>query len=131
MTDRKEVLKRYAAASAADDLEAMAAFRHPDWSMVWPQSGEMVTSHENYVATRTNRPEGAPPRVTPLRAGGAGDVWWSEAAIDYADGSRWLAAAIYEFEGDKIIRERVYFCQPFEAPAWRAQWVEQGTPALG
>lgn len=131
MADHKEIVARYTAASAADDYDTMASFRHPNWSMVWPQSGEIVTSHENYVVTRTQRPEGAPPHITPLGGGGGGDFWWGEAAIDYADGSRWLVAGIYEFEGDKIIRERIYFCQPFEAPAWRAQWVEHGTPALG
>ena len=131
MTDHKETLERYAAASAADDFDAMAALRHADWQMIWPQSGEVVTDHDDYVTTRTQRPEGTPPRVVPLRLGGSGDVWWSEAAVEYGDGSRWLAAAIYEFAGDKIIRERIYFCQPFDAPAWRAQWVKQGPSALG
>jgi hypothetical protein len=74
---------------------------------------------------------GARSRVEPLRVGGSGDVWWSEAIIHYADGSRWLAALIYEFSGDQIRRERAYFGQPFQGPAWRAQWVERGKPALG
>ena len=38
----EEVVRRYAAASVAGDLEAMSALRHPAWSVTWPQSGERV-----------------------------------------------------------------------------------------
>jgi hypothetical protein len=30
-----------------------------------------------------------------------------------------------EFSGDKVARETQYFADPFEASAWRAQWVER------
>jgi hypothetical protein len=30
-----------------------------------------------------------------------------------------------EFSGDKVARETQYFGDPFEASAWRAQWVER------
>jgi hypothetical protein len=124
------IIQRYEAASAADDFAAMRRFRHADWQMVWPQSGEIVKGHDNYVGMRQNRPEGAP-RFEPLRQGGGEDCRWSEAIVHYADGSRWLAILIYEFEGDLIRRERVYFGQPFAPPAWRGRWVERGTPAIG
>jgi hypothetical protein len=29
-------------------------------------------------------------------------------------------------ENDKVVHETQYFAQPFEAPAWRSQWVEKG-----
>ncbi len=128
--DRATIIERYDRASAADDFETMRRFRHPEWQMTWPQSGETVIGHENYVAMRTNRPEGGGPRVEPIGHGGAGDVWWSEGIIHYGDGSRWLGVWIYEFAGDLIRRERVYFGQPFAPPAWRARWVERGKPAI-
>ena len=31
---------------------------------------------------------------------------------------------ILEFQDGKILRETRYYADPFEAPAWRAQWVE-------
>jgi len=130
MTKREELIQRYEAASAADDFETMRSMRHADWTMEWPQSGERIVGHDNCVGMRTHRPEGRP-LVEPLRFGGSGDVWWSEAIIHYADGSRWLAALIYEFSGDQIRRERAHFGQPFQGPAWRSQWVERGKPALG
>jgi len=34
-------------------------------------------------------------------------------------------ADIVEFRDGKIWRETRYYAEPFEAPAWRAQWVER------
>ncbi len=33
-----------------------------------------------------------------------------------------------EFRDDKVIRERIYFGEPWAPPAWRAQWVERFDP---
>lgn len=33
--------------------------------------------------------------------------------------------SIMEFEGDKVVHETLYFADPFEAPAWRAHFVER------
>ena len=30
-----------------------------------------------------------------------------------------------EFRNGKVVRETQYFADPFEAPAWRSQWVQQ------
>jgi hypothetical protein len=29
-----------------------------------------------------------------------------------------------EFADDKVIRETLYFADPFDPPEWRAEWVE-------
>ena len=119
--DRATIIERYERARAADDFETMRSFRHPEWQMTWPQSGEIVVGHEDYVAMRTNRPEGGGPRVEPIGHGGKRDLWWSEGIIHYGDGSRWLGVWINEFGGDLIRREHVYFGQAFAPPAWRAR----------
>jgi hypothetical protein len=124
-----DLVRRYAEAGALDDFDSMEALRHPDWQEAWPQSGEIVTSSTNYRVVRTQRPEGAP-RVEPRRVGGSGDCWWSESIVHYADGSRWLAISIYELRDGLVWRERVYFGQSVNAPAWRAQWVDREEPAV-
>jgi hypothetical protein len=124
-----DLVRHYADAGARDDFATMEALRHPDWQEAWPQSGELVTSSANYRMARTQRPEGAP-RVEPRRVGGSGDCWWSEAIVQYADASRWLAVSIYELRDGLVWRERIYFGQPVAAPAWRAQWVEREEPAV-
>jgi hypothetical protein len=29
-----------------------------------------------------------------------------------------------EFRDGKVVRERIYFAEPWDPPEWRAQWVE-------
>jgi len=33
-----------------------------------------------------------------------------------------------EFHDGKVIRERIYFGEPWEPPAWRTQWFERMDP---
>jgi len=33
--------------------------------------------------------------------------------------------SIMEFRNGKVVHETQYFADPFEAPAWRSQWVQQ------
>ena len=128
-TSGAELIERYLVANAADDFAALERMRHPDWQEAWPQSGEIVPSSANYRAARLGQPAGAP-SVTPGRSGGSADTWWSEAVVEYGDGSRWLAVSIFELRDGLVHRERVYFGPPFPAPAWRAQWVEREAPAV-
>ena len=129
MDEHAETVRHYVAASQDEDFDRLALLRHPEWQMVWPQSGEQVMNHDDYMAMRLNRPEGAP-RVEVLGTGGSGDTWWAEQIIHYADGSRWLGVYLFELRDGRIYRERVYFGQPFPPPAWRARWVHQGEPAI-
>jgi hypothetical protein len=125
------MISRYVAASIDDDFVTLSALRHAQWQETWPQSGEVVRSSEDYHQSRTNRPEGAPTVTMGRNWGGSGDQWWAEVIVDYQDGSQWLAISLFELRDGLVYRERIYFGQPFPAPAWRARWVQQGTPAIG
>jgi hypothetical protein len=39
-----------------------------------------------------------------------------------------MVVGIMEFHDGKVIRERIYFGDRWEPPAWRAQWVELFDP---
>ncbi|HTK45698.1 MAG TPA: nuclear transport factor 2 family protein, partial [Patescibacteria group bacterium] len=90
----EECVRRYAAASAAHDLEALPTLRHPEWMVSWPQSGEIVHGSQAFAEIITNYPGGAPavevtriigaedqwvvtPANTAIRVAGSGDFWWS------------------------------------------------------
>lgn len=56
-----------------------------------------------------------------------------EDQIRAAPNAHWLASAIgdaiaehdiMEFRDGKVVHETQYFADPFEAPAWRKQWVQ-------
>jgi hypothetical protein len=39
-----------------------------------------------------------------------------------------MVVGIMEFRDEKVVRERIYFGDPWEPPAWHAQWVERFDP---
>jgi hypothetical protein len=56
---------------------------------------------------------------------GKADLWVTEYIITY-QGKPAFTVSIMEFnDNGKVIHETQYFADPFEAPAWRKQWVEQ------
>jgi hypothetical protein len=52
------------------------------------------------------------------------DLWVNEYTIAYDDGRPLNVVGIMEVRDVKVVRERIYFGEPWEPPAWRAQWVE-------
>jgi ketosteroid isomerase-like protein len=110
--------------------EAEYELRHPDYVMEMPQSGERIRGRENMRAFQEAYPN--PPTIQPRRVVGSGDVWVVEARSDYG-GQIFNIALIVEFRDGKIWRDTRYYAEPFEAPAWRAQWVEsmEESPASG
>ena len=142
----EEVVERYGAASAAHDGAALAALRHPNWIVVWPQSGERILGNQAWTEMIANYPGGAPrteitrvvgaedrwvvtPGNTALKVAGSGDFWWSEWRLTYPNGDVYLVVDLMELRDGLIHRETVYWAAPFEAPDWRAPWVEHGPAA--
>ncbi len=98
--------------------------RHEDYVMEMPQSGERFHGRENMRAFQEAHP--TPPsslqvRRVLVREG----LWVVEAVIDYGDGRVFDVVVISELRDGKMWRDRWYFAEPFEAPEWRSEWVEQ------
>jgi hypothetical protein len=55
---------------------------------------------------------------------GIGDLWITEYVINYANAVV-HTVSIMEFKNGRVVHETQYFAEPFEPPAWRAQWVER------
>jgi ketosteroid isomerase-like protein len=98
-----------------------------DFVVEWPQSGERIRGRDNSKAINDNYPQmtGSNPKLTLRRLSGEGAHWVAEGTIDYGDGTPVSFVGITELRDGKIVRSTEYFANPFEAPAWRKQWVEQ------
>jgi ketosteroid isomerase-like protein len=108
----------------AGDWDAAADLLHEDFVQEWPQSGERIVGRDNAIAINQNFPGGLPTmRFRRTLAGG--DLAVLEIELTYADGSRYLGVSVIELRDGKIAKETDYFAQPFQAPQWRAQWVER------
>ncbi len=120
----KKVIERLIACINDKHIDVMDELFHEDAVMDWPQSGEKVVGGDNRRAIYKSFP--TLPKITPRRMVGAGDLVVAEATLDYGENAIYQTVFIFEFRDGKIARETAYWSQPFEAPAWRSQWVEKG-----
>ena len=125
MGDRevRAALDRHWAASDANDLEREHQIYREDAVLEYPQSGERIHGRRRIWSSRAAQPNQK--RFTVRRIIGAGDLWVTEYVLTY-DGRPSYTVSIMEFHNGKVSHETQYFADPFDAPAWRAQWVERG-----
>ena len=119
----REALNAHWHASAAGDLDAEHAIYDDDAICDYPQSGERIIGRINLQALRGHHP-GKPSGFDVRRIQGEGSLWVTEYAITY-NGRVAYTVSIMEFCDGKVIHETQYFSDPFEAPAWRSQWVQK------
>ena len=142
MTNR-EIVERYMRAIVERDLDMQDQLRHADYVAEYPQSGERIRGVKSARAILENYPGGLPPAeklavkgsedrwiATPvgtlLRVTGTGDVYTSLwTGIYPSDARPWHVMGILELRDGKVAKETLVFGAPFDAPAWRAQWVER------
>jgi hypothetical protein len=111
----------------------------------YPQSGEVMRGLRNVRAVREQYPGGVPrdvidptttlvsateqqwvmtPMFTLVRVEGTGDVVTAVFRTSYPDGTEWCVTNLFEVRGSKIARNTALFAPVFEAPEWRAPYVE-------
>ena len=81
------------------------------------------SSAEKLQALRSHHPS-EPSGFEVKRILGNGDLCITEYTITH-QGRLAYTVSITEFRNGKVVHETQYFAQPFEASAWRKQWVRQ------
>ena len=141
----REIVQRFVDAQATPQTSAGDEYIADDLIEDYPQSGERIRGRANRRAIFDNYPGRAehdfgPNRVrtvvgddqwvmTPamslVRVSGSGERFTATGLITYPNGEAWHLVQLIELRGGKIARLTTYFAAPFEAPAWRAKWVER------
>jgi hypothetical protein len=116
-------LNKHWQASATGDLKAEHDIYDDAAICDYPQSGERILGRANLQALRSHHPD-KPSGFKVKRLLGHGDLWITEYTINYQERPAYTVS-IMEFRGGKVVRETQYFADPFEAPAWRSQWVQR------
>jgi hypothetical protein len=108
--------------ASTDDIVRASEIYADDAVLEFPQGKERIRGKANIVAFRSAYPA----RVTfdMHRTIGRQDLWVNEYIIRYNDEKPLNVVGIMEFGNCKVVRERIYFGEAWEPPAWRAQWVE-------
>lgn len=119
----REALDAHWRASAAGDTDAEHDIYDDNAICDYPQSGERILGRKNLQALRSRHP-GKPSGFDIKRILGNQNLWITEYTITYAD-RRAFTVSIMEFRNGKVVHETQYFADPFEAPVWRKQWVQQ------
>jgi hypothetical protein len=119
----RDALNLHWQSSAAGDLSAEHQIYDDGVICDYPQSGERIVGRRNLQTLRSCHP-GKPAGFNVRRVRGEGNLWVTEYSIWY--GERLAhTVSIMEFRNGKVIHETQYFSDPFEAPNWRKQWVQQ------
>lgn len=121
--ENRATLEKMLTAMVGGDFEAMGQYLAEDAVEEWPQSGERMVGRDACLAVYRNYP-GQSPTYELRRITGEGNHFVAEAVADYG-GEKTFATILFEFRDGKIVRETAYWSSPFEAPEWRAQWVER------
>ena len=97
--------------------------RHEDYVMEMPQSGERIKGREYMRQFQEAYPN--PSNIQLRRVVVREGIWVVEDGNDYGGRQVFTVLVIFELRDGKIWRDTRYYVQPFDAPAWRAQWVER------
>jgi hypothetical protein len=130
MGDRQAMIQEFEMVLKSGDFGQLTGLiqKHgtDDFVEEWPQSGERLTREAAArLAEHYQEMSGTNPTFTYKRMLGGGDVFVVEGTIDYGDGVPVNYVGIGELRGDKVARMTEFFASPFEAPAWRADFVER------
>ncbi len=145
----RTIVERYARALQDKDFTAQEALLADDFIDEMPQSGERVRGKANWLAIARSYPGGVgtidpsgarlvgsedrwvlTPSFSPLRIEGSGNIYTYVGTVTYANGETWQMLSIIELRGGKIANTTTWYAASFDAPAWRAPFVER-FPALG
>ena len=108
-----------------NDFNAAGELLAEDYELSWPQSGERIVGRANFVAVNEHYPANGPWRFTLDKILAAGNEVVTDVAV--TDGT--VQARVITFstvENGLIVKQLEYWPDPYEAPAWRREWVERG-----
>jgi ketosteroid isomerase-like protein len=118
---RRDTIRQFVESINNREMDMFDAVYHDDVVIHWPQSGEVIRGKKNIRELRQAYP--TPPTATLNRIVGSGDLWAIEMVFDY-DGDRFHVIVIHHWRDGLVVSETSYYAAPFQAPVWRAQWVE-------
>jgi ketosteroid isomerase-like protein len=120
----RQVIENYWAAMQTNDFKRAGDLLHDDYILDWPQSGERIRGRANFIAINENYPAHGRWEFTIHRILAEGDQVVSD--VDVTDGV--ITGRVITFStvrDGKILHQTEFWPDPFEAPDWRAQWVEK------
>ena len=141
----RAVVEAFVRAIEVKDFAAQGALVTDDYVDEMPQSGERIRGRDNALAIAENYPGGVgtldrtnqrvigaddrwvmTPTFSILRIEGSGNTFTYAGTLRYpGTGEVWHIIAIAVVRDGKIARTTTYYAPKFDAPDWRAPYVER------
>jgi hypothetical protein len=118
----ERLIARHFEAIGKDEVRAGEIYAD-DAILEYVQSGERIRGKQNIIASRQAYP-GRPARFEVHRSAGTAHVQVVELTLWFDGADPHPVAAILDFRDGQVIRERIYIAEPWDAPEYRARWVE-------
>ncbi len=99
---------------------------HDDAVLEFPQSGERFEGVANFKEWRSQYPADVSYKIRRITA--RDNVVVVECSVSYNGGPWQYGVQMLEFRDDKVVLERIYVMEGWDAPEWRAAW-RADTPA--
>ena len=120
----KKILENFWETMKTNDFYAVAQLLHDDYVLEWPQSGERIRGRDNFAALNKAYPAEGKWQFTINSIVAENEFVVTDVSV--TDGKQTGRALTFStvHEG-KIWKQVEFWPDSFEAPAWRAQWVER------
>jgi ketosteroid isomerase-like protein len=122
--NNKQILETFWAMMATNDFHAAAQLLHEEYTLEWPQSGETIRGREHFALINTHYPAEGMWQFKINAIVVENNVVVTDVSV--TDGRRHDRAVTFSTIRDgKIWKQVEFWPERFEAPAWRAGWVEK------
>lgn len=121
--NNKQILENFWGTMETNNFHAASQLLHDDYTLECPQSGERILGRDNFAAVNINYPAEGKWHSMINQILSEGDMVVTDVSV--TDGKIIGRAITFSTIHDgKIWKQVEFWPDPFEAPAWRAQWVE-------
>ena len=122
--DNKKLLEHFWDLMRTNDFYTAAELFHDEFMLEWPQSGERIRGRENFAVLNSAFPAEGRWHFTINQIVAEGDMVVTDVTV--TDGKRTDRAITFStIKEGKIWKQVEFWPEPFDAPEWRAQWVEK------
>ena len=122
--NNKQILENFWETMETNDFHAASQLLHDGYTLEWPQSGERILGRDNFAAINTNYPAEGQWHFQINHILAEGDVVVTD--VNVTDGK--IVGRVITFStirDEKIWKQVEFWPDPFEAPEWRAKWIQK------
>lgn len=120
----KQIMETFWKTMESNDFHAVAELLHDDFTLEWHQSGERIRGRENFAKINTAYPANGKWHFSINSIITEGNHVVTDVSV--TDGVvKDRVITFSTIRDGKIWKQIEFWPEPFEAPEWRAQWVEK------